>query len=70
MSRKTEVVRVRVELEVTLAGAWGPDCTLGQIHDQAAAGALGSVRRKLAEDATVRIIGATAVEVVTREEGK
>lgn len=64
--------RIRLTIEVTLDDSWGSDCSIGQLHDQAAREALAKVSNKLcATPCPVRwcIIGTPVVSgIITEEE--
>ncbi|WP_164016855.1 hypothetical protein [Pyxidicoccus trucidator] len=68
--RQTATVRVRVMVEVTLNARWGSDCTIGQVHDQGTREAVAHVQGRLATATGVRVLEATACDMVVRSEDK
>jgi hypothetical protein len=69
VSGPTATVRVRLVVEVRLTSSWGADCTLGQIHRQGTQESVEALQRVLG-DAKMRIVEATACDVVVHSEGK
>ena len=65
-SRTTTGAQVTITLELSSLGSWGPDCTTGQVHDQAREAAIGRLNRLFKEhlDST-RIVGPIIVEAIT-----
>lgn len=65
-SRTTTGAKVTITLELSSLGSWGPDCTTGQVHDQAREAAIGRLNRLFKEhlDST-KIVGPVIVEAVT-----
>jgi len=65
-SRTTTDAKVTVTLELSNLGSWGPDCTTGQVHDQAREAAIGRLNRLFKDhlDST-RIVGQVIVDAVT-----
>ena len=63
MTIPSATVRVRIVVEVRASGTWGPDCTLGQIHDQALESA-GAILGRALGAAPVRIIETIATDVI------
>ena len=65
-SRTTTGAKVTITLELSSLGSWGPDCTTGQVHDQAREAAIGRLNRLFKEhlDST-RIVGPVIVEAIT-----
>lgn len=62
--------RVRLTIEVVLDGAWGSDCSIGQLHEQAAKEAFDKVVNKLAAEPRSiqwQIVGETKVVGVITE---
>lgn len=55
--------RVQVTVDVRVNGSWGRDCSLGQIQDQASAGAINNLRKAL-EPVDVVIVGEPRVTMV------
>lgn len=66
--RTSTGAKVTVTLEISSLGSWGPDCTTGQVHDQARAAAIGRLN-KIFEDHldTTKIIGPIKVEAITTD---
>lgn len=60
--------KVTVVLEIDGASGWGEECTVRQVHDQAVAGARGTLQRLLKDAAGVRLIGEPALGQVTIKE--
>lgn len=65
--RITAVARVRVLVEVQVRGAWGEDCTVGQVHAQALEGAKDRIRSGLEHG--VRAIEMVATDMIVTCEG-
>jgi hypothetical protein len=63
MSAPVATVRVRLVVEVKTSGAWGADCTIGQIQKQGVESATAIVQRQLGA-AGIRIVGVSAVDMV------
>jgi hypothetical protein len=65
-SRTTTGAKVTITLELSNLGSWGPDCTTGQVHDQAREAAIGRLNRLFKDhlDST-KIVGRVIVEAVT-----
>lgn len=65
-SRTTTGAKVTITLELSSLGSWGPDCTTGQVYDQAREAAIGRLNRLFKEhlDST-RIVGPVIVEAIT-----
>lgn len=67
-SRTTTGAKVTVTLELSNLGSWGPDCTTGQVHDQAREAAIGRLNRLFKDHLdTTKIIGQVKVEAITTE---
>ena len=66
MSEKySATARVTLTLEVSVGSSWGEDCTVKQVHDQAAEEALGFVGKLVADHKDrIRFIGEPAVMAV------
>lgn len=58
--RTTAVARVRLVIEVPIGDAWGSDCTLAQVYQQAAEAARRRVE-SVVKDATVVRCDVTAI---------
>lgn len=65
--------RVTVQLEIKVSSNWGPECSVKQVHEQAASEAIGMVRNLSPQNATcfadaIRILGEPKVTaiIVTR----
>lgn len=79
--RRSAIARVQIVVEIE-TGSWGPDCTLGQITQQAREEALGRAKRLLRDATTpdaelsckrdtlhgVRLVQVGRVDVVLRED--
>lgn len=66
--RSVTGAKVTVTLELSSLGSWGPNCTIGQVHDQAREAAIGRLNKVFKDDlANVKIIGQVVVESVTSE---
>jgi hypothetical protein len=65
-SRTSTGAKVTITLELSSLGSWGPDCTTGQVHDQAREAAIGRLNRLFKDhlDST-RIVGPVIVEAIT-----
>jgi hypothetical protein len=65
-SRTTTGAKVTITLELSNLGSWGPDCTTGQVHDQAREAAIGRLNRLFKDhlDST-KIIAPVIVEAIT-----
>ena len=65
-SRTTTGAKVTVTLELSNLGSWGPDCTTGQVHDQARDAAIGRLNKVFKDhlDST-KIIAPVIVEAIT-----
>lgn len=66
--RTTTSAKVTVTLELSNLGSWGPNCTTGQVHDQASEAALGRLNRLFKEhlDST-KIVGHIKVEAISTD---
>jgi hypothetical protein len=66
--RTTTSAKVTVTLELSNLGSWGPNCTTGQVHDQASEAALGRLNRLFKEhlDST-KIVGRIKVEAISTD---
>jgi len=65
-ARTSTGAKVTVTLELSSLGSWGPDCTTGQVHDQAREAAIGRLNKVFKEHiANTRIIGPIIVEAVS-----
>ena len=66
--RTTTSAKVTVTLELSNLGSWGPNCTTGQVHDQASEAALGRLNRLFKDhlDST-KIIGQVKVEAISTD---
>ncbi|VVO21675.1 hypothetical protein [Pseudomonas fluorescens] len=63
--RTTTGAKVTITLELSNLGSWGPDCTTGQVHDQARESAIGRLNRLFKDQLeSVKIIGPVKVEAV------
>lgn len=58
---------VSVEVEVYLAAAWGGDCPLSQVHDQAGREGLDRLRHVLEAHRDIQIKSGPHVQVVIHE---
>jgi len=72
-SRSDRRVRASAQATITLrvecGSAWGPNCTVEQVLDQAAEDALGAVRRMIdASKEPIQIVGQPAITMVLAEE--
>lgn len=65
-TRIRATARVRVTLEIDGGGPWGPECSVDQVHRQAAEHALSWVRRL--PHGPARVVGDPVVLMVTVEE--
>ncbi|MGF6152032.1 hypothetical protein QFZ84_003021 [Pseudomonas fluorescens] len=65
-SRTTTGAKVTITLELSNLGSWGPDCSTGQVHDQARESAIARLNRLFKDhlDST-KIFGPVIVEAVT-----
>jgi hypothetical protein len=76
MSGKTATVRVRLVVEVTAHGAWGEDCTMGQIRKQGVEQATNSITTALSDyndrrpSPRFRIVSVDACDMVIPLEAK
>lgn len=57
--------KVVVTLEVMETGSWGADCTIGQVHQQAADVAIDKIKRMIGDRAGVRLLGEPKVTSVS-----
>lgn len=65
-ARTSTGAKVTVTLELSSLGSWGPDCTTGQVHDQARAAAIGRLNNVFKDHiANAKIIGPIIVEAVS-----
>ena len=65
--------RVTVTLEIESDSVWGPETALSQVYSQAAEGALGKLRRVLAEElraGRIRIVGEPEVKQILTQEAR
>lgn len=68
IARTTTNATVTVTLEITGVGSWGPQCTTGQVYEQARAAAL-----RVVEDAfrgqlkRIRVVGPIGVQAITTD---
>lgn len=69
MSTFSATALVRVTIEVDAGSSWGPDCTVGQIRDQAGREAVARIQNALAAAKTpCAIVGRPAVVSVMHGE--
>lgn len=75
MSKSIEILtgaRVTLSVEVEGVGTWGPECTINQVHEQAATTAISRLQNILNADPrktlSIKIIGTPKVDaiIVTR----
>lgn len=64
--RITAGAKVQLVVELSALGSWGHDCTIAQVHKQAAESAIGRLRNSNLENA--RIIGEPIIISVSTEE--
>lgn len=58
--------KVTITLELSNLGSWGPDCTTGQVHDQAREAAIGRLNKVFKDHiADTRVVGSVIVEAVS-----
>jgi hypothetical protein len=60
----TAKARVTLIVEVEVRGTWGDDCTVAQVHKQAAEEACGAIRNA-ADRHDIKIIGEQKVDMIT-----
>jgi hypothetical protein len=66
--RTTTGAKVTVTIELSNLGSWGPDCTIGQVYDQARAAAIFRLNKVFKEHIEhTRILGPVIVEAVTTD---
>jgi hypothetical protein len=63
--RTTTGAKVTVTIELSSLGSWGPDCTIGQVYDQARAAAIFRLNKVFKEH--TKILGPVIVEAVTTD---
>lgn len=67
MKRAQASAVVHVVVEVSVGAGWGPDCTVGQVHEQATMAAVDAVRKALesagAQQMRIRSVASTEVFV-------
>lgn len=65
MSGGLTTARVQITLDVASGSSWGDDCTLGQVHKQAAEGAINHINQ-LIRDGRLRatIVGTPLVKSI------
>lgn len=61
--------RVKLEVEVTVGSAWGEDCSIKQVYDQAAREAIGKLEHACQKSEThgIRIVGEPQIVAVLAE---
>lgn len=69
MSQPTATARVKIEVEVTLSQPWGPEFTIKEIHRTGVKEAV-DVLTAIISRGGIRLIGATACDVVVHMNGK
>jgi hypothetical protein len=64
----TAGARVILTIEVSRCGSWGAECTVAQVHKQAAETAVDYVRKCVEGDTRLRVIGTRVICVSNEEE--
>ncbi|KFK93583.1 MULTISPECIES: hypothetical protein [unclassified Serratia (in: enterobacteria)] len=64
--RTTTGATVKLTVELSSLGCWGPDCQIDQVYRQALREAEGKLRR-LFEGQNIRIIGSAQVQAITTD---
>jgi hypothetical protein len=64
------MVRVRVVVAVEVPSVWGGDCSVSQVRAQGAEEAEGAVRKAIASDRRLSVLGVDALEMTVTNEAE
>jgi len=69
MKKVRALAKVQITVEVEASGAWGPDCSIGQLYNQAEESAKGSLANLFsAQGKSFRIVGSPKVLGIMTED--
>lgn len=64
--RTSTGAKVTVTIELSSLGSWGPECTTGQVYEQAREAAIGRLNKVFKDDLqNTKLIGPIIVEAIT-----
>lgn len=73
-SETSAYARVKLEVEISVNSSWGGDCSIDQVHRQAAEEAIGFIENKVCREADIRlrmkIVGQPIISAVIVERKK
>lgn len=68
IGRTSTGAKVTITLELTNLGSWGPECTTGQVYEQARDAAIGRLNRLFKDEArNAKVVGPIVVEAITTD---